>query len=84
MRTQGPSSSDRDRVLEVCGHRAIFGHGRPVIVENLYVRGPGVYHGFDGDDKAAFDAFPVAWLAEVRDLRVLVHLPAGPVTDELA
>ena len=83
--TQGPSFRDRDRVLEVCGHRAIFGHGRPVIVENLYLRGPGVYHGFDGDDKAGFHAFP-AHLAcpQVRDLRVLVHLPAGPVADELA
>ena len=33
---------------------AIFGHGSPVVVEYLYLRGPGVYHGFDGDDKAAF------------------------------
>src|SRR5690349_17372077 len=78
---------DRDRVLEVCGVRAIFGHGCPVIVENLYLRGPGVYHGFNGDDKTGFHAFSAAWpavIGEVRDLRVLVHLASGPVADELA
>src|SRR5215475_7063565 len=56
---------DRDRVLEVRGHRAIFGHGGPVIVENLYLRGPGVYHGFDCDDKTGFHAFSAAWPAIV-------------------
>ncbi len=75
---------DRDRVLEVCGHRAIFGHSSPFVVENLYLRGPGVYHGFDGDDKAGFYAFLGTWLAENMDLRVLVHLPAGAMTHKLA
>src|SRR5689334_22116643 len=42
---------DRDRVLEVRGHRAIFGYCGPFVIELLHVRGPGVYHGFDGDDK---------------------------------
>src|ERR1700690_2260934 len=74
---------DGDRVLEVRGHRAIFSHGRPFIVEDLYLRGPGVYHGFDGDDKAALEPFPRVWRTEVRDLRLLVHLPAGAVAHEL-
>src|SRR5262245_9101179 len=64
---------DRDRVLEVRRHRAIFGHGRPVIVENLYLRGPGIYHGLDGNDKTGFHAFAAAGLAEIRHLRVLMH-----------
>src|SRR5947207_11930165 len=79
----GPLFRDRDRVLEVRGHRAIFGHGRPLIVENLYVRGPGVYHGFHCDDKALLESLAAAGEAEVRDLWVLVHLPSGAVADEL-
>ena len=43
-------------------------------------RGPGVYHGLDGDDKAWFHALVGPSRKVVRDLRVLVHLPAGPVT----
>src|ERR1041385_2333139 len=74
---------DRDRVLEVRGHRAIFGHGCPVIVEDLYVRGPGIYHGLYSDDKAGFHAFAAAGLAEIGHLRVLVHLFSRAVTDEL-
>src|ERR1043165_4378097 len=79
----GTLIEDRDRVLEVRGHRAIFGHSRPVVIQLLYVRGPGVYHGFDGDDKPRFHAFAIVGLPEIRDLRILVHLAAGSVTDEL-
>src|SRR4026208_1363226 len=64
----GSVLGDRDRVLEVRGHRAIFGHGSPVIVENLYLRGPGVYHGFNGDDKTGFHTFAVVGLAEIGHL----------------
>src|SRR5215813_2590339 len=74
---------DRDGVLEVRGHRAIFGHGGPLVIQFLYVRGPGIYHGLDGDDKPRFHAFAVVGLAEVGDLRVLVHLAASAVADEL-
>src|SRR5262249_20641909 len=79
----GALIEDRDRVLEVRGHRAISGYCRPVVIQLLYVRGPGVYHGFDGDDKAGFHAFAIVWLAEIGDLRILVHLPAGAVADVL-
>jgi hypothetical protein len=75
---------DRNGVFEVAGHAAIFGHGGPIVFEYLYVRGPGVYHGFNRDDKAGFQAFPTTRVAVVRHLRVFVHLAANPVADELA
>src|SRR4051812_40030010 len=74
---------DRDGVLEVCGHRAFSGYSRPLIIQFLYVRGPGVYHGFDGDDKARFHTFAIVGLPEIGDLGILVHLAAGSVADVL-
>jgi len=70
-------------MLEVRGHRAIFGYSRPLIIQFLYVRGPGVYHGFNCDDKTRFHAFAIVWFAKIVDLRILVHLATGAVADEL-
>jgi hypothetical protein len=70
-------------VLEVCGHRAISGYSRPIVIQLLYVRGPGVYHGFHGDDKTGFHTFAVVRLPKIGDLRILMHLATSPVTDEL-
>jgi len=54
-----------------------------MVFEHLYLRGPGVYHGFDRDDKPALDTIPTSGWTGVRHLRVLVHLLASPVADEL-
>ena len=70
-------------MLEVRGHRAISGYSRPIIIQFLYVRGPGVYHGFNSDDKTGFHTFAIVPIPKIGDLRILVHLAAGAVTDEL-
>src|SRR4051812_32714413 len=78
----GALVEDRDGVLEVRRELSVGGHRRPLIVEYLDVRGPGVYHRLHGDDKAALDAFSAARLTIVGDGRVLVHAPADAVADE--
>ena len=46
---------DGDRVFEVSGDAAVLGDDCPLVVEYLDVRSAGIYHRFDGDDKAALE-----------------------------
>src|SRR5688572_33403361 len=63
---------DRDRVLEVGGHRAVLRANRPAVVHHEDVRLTGRDHRLDRDRHALGQARAAAGLAEVRDVRILV------------
>src|SRR5687767_154324 len=64
------------------GEATVFGYRGPLVIQDLYVRSPGVYHRFHGDDKTALDSFSRAGIPEVRDGRVFVHAAADAVANE--
>src|SRR5687768_6652063 len=75
---------DRDRVLEVSGEGAVAGVDRPVVVahaDRVAARGD---HGLEGEHHALLEDGPGAGRAEVRYLRILVHITPHAVADERA
>ena len=64
--------------------RPSAGDDGPAVVEGLGLGAAGVDHGLDGEDVADLEPHPLAGRPVVRDLRVLVHGGADPVTDVLA
>ena len=84
VRIRGAVAGDRDRELEVGGQRAVLGVDRPVVVAHPHGVAAGRDHRLDGQDHALLEQRALAGLAEVGDLRVLVHVAADAVADERA
>src|SRR5829696_350242 len=80
----GPLGGDRDRELEMGGERPVLGVDRPVVAADPDGRAPYVDHRLDGQDHALLERRALARRPEVRDLRVLMHVAADAVADELA
>src|SRR5688500_13140731 len=72
----GPLRRDRHGELEVGGEGAVLGEDGPAVVSHLHQRAAGVDHRLDREDHALLELRPAAGIAEVRDLRVLVHVAA--------
>lgn len=70
-------------MFEVRGQRPVFSHGCPLVVENLYLRGPGVYHRFNSDDKTSFRPFAAARVPIIRNLRIFVHRSTDAMAHKL-
>src|SRR5688572_2531650 len=73
-----------DRVLEVGGERTVDGGDRPVIGEDMGAVVTQREHGLDGEAESRFELATLAAGAVVGDLRLLVHLGADAVANELA
>src|SRR5215212_5266390 len=79
-----PIRGDRDRELEVGRERAVLRVDGPVVAADPDRRAAHVDHRLDGQNHALLEQRALARRAEVRDLRVLVHVAADAVTDERA
>ncbi len=62
----------------------IYGYGGPAILENLYLRFPGVDHRLDRQNHTCLESRALAAGSEVGNLRVFVHAAADAVADKLA
>src|SRR5262245_43866659 len=68
-----PAIGDGDRVLEMGREATIFGYSRPPVVLHRDFGSPGVDHRLDGDHQSGGEAAPLARLAVVGDVGLLVH-----------
>src|SRR5581483_9916094 len=71
---------DRDRVLEVRGERPVFGHDRPVVGQDPGGPVADVDHWLHRHDQSGPHLGPPPRRTVVRDLRVLVEVPAHSTT----
>src|SRR6185312_13737756 len=80
----GPLVGHRDRVLEVRGERIVARVDRPAVVPGVDAGPARGDHRLDGERHPRLEERTATRLAEVRDLRLLVHGPPHPVAHELA
>src|SRR5687767_12630934 len=73
-----------DRVLKMGRELTILRHGCPLVPEHFYLVGAGIYHRFDCENKPRANSVPFSWAPEVRNGRILVHLPADSMSDEVS
>jgi hypothetical protein len=66
-------------MLEMSRPLPVLRHGSPSIFENLYIKGPGVHHRFYGKGHALPQSGTLPRDPEIRDLRLLMQLPADAV-----
>src|SRR3954469_23885444 len=79
----GSGLHDRDRVLEVRGHRSIRRHDRPVVVVDPSREPAEGEHRLDRGTEPRLKLPPWPAGPVVRDLGLLVHRRADAVADEL-
>src|SRR5438094_700679 len=79
----GPLFCDSDGVLKVGGQGAVRGADRPAVRLHEDLVAAGVDHGFDRQGHPRLEPRRGARRPKVRDLRVLVHLAADAMPDEL-
>ena len=75
---------DGDGVLEVGRQGAVDGSHRPVVLEEVRPKIAQGQHRLDGQAQTGLELAALATGAVVGDLRLLVHLGADAMTDELA
>src|SRR3954466_2965095 len=83
---QDPRAGGRDRhgELEMGGQRAVLGVERPPVGPRADTVAPGGDHGLDRQGHPLLQPRALARIAEVRYLRVLVHLAPDPVPNQRA
>ena len=78
------SLRNQNRVLIMCGKRAVFCHNGPVIIQPSDCIASGCDHRLDGERHARLQADAAAWLCEVRHCRIFVQVRSDAVAYQVA
>src|SRR5579863_4954724 len=73
----------RHRVLEMSTHASIVRDRRPAIAQHAHVRLSRVHHGFDRDHHPGPQLHAGTGFAEIRHLRIFVHVAADPMSNKI-
>src|SRR5580704_14619166 len=79
-----PGVSYRHRVLKMSTHASIARHRRPAIAQHPHIRLAGIHHRLNRDHHSCTQPHAGTCFAEVRHLRIFVHVAADPVTHKIA
>lgn len=78
------SLRNQNRVLIMCGKRAVFCHNGPVIIQPSDCIASGCDHRLDGERHARLQTDAAAWLCEVRHCRIFVQVRSDAVAYQVA